>query len=965
MSNPEDFVIDYILEYVILSKYTGPGGDVVIPESVTIIGENAFYGCTGLTSVTIPKGVTEIKNYAFKNCSNLKSIDIPESITTIGQDCFKGCTSITSITIPEGITKIYGGTFDGCRSLTDITIPESVTEIAYAAFQGCKSCACIINDIAYIDKWVICAKDTIQSAFIKEGTRGMADSAFWGCSRLTDITIPESITEIGMGVFECCKSLTDITIPENATKIRGKTFKDCTNLSSIILPDGITEIGFNAFENCSSLTRISIPENVKEIGSGAFEGCSKLSHISLPKTMKLKPDMFDEQLPPALSEHIEEYLSNMSDALAHKAIFEHNLWKDFSVELQADIFLERQGKSTLPVYANNTPDPNPLGTEILKRLTAKASSKICNSAAAFMILFKDRLDSSILREFYQQLKSIKAAKKALEKIDADIPLLSKLGSTDTIIQDLPTAEKHITEILLQENISSADLEKQLQNYYSKIELPTVHYKDGSAASPLVLQWLLTTHERIENGYEVAVVPAYKEPGVTAQAAEIVKELDGVSFQSALRELASNYLGLSGKSKKMYLAYPICRYADEVLMADLTKEAPKWRSSVSGNDAPPLRTFRNACFYSNTKAAMLLADKFYDLYEYAKVRNTDADTIRDQYLSDVGINEHGEKVYDLGNQIVTAVLQPDLTFLIRKADGKTAKSLPKKDADPNKYASANADFSEMKKNAKKIVKNRCNILWNEFLSGRTRPAEDWKKSYTLNPLLRSVARLLVWQQGDDTFTLTDSKAIHADGSAYEIHSEPIRLAHPMEINPDKRLLWQKYFVNYGIKQPFSQIWEPIIDPASIKEDRYKGCMIPYYRFRSMEKHGIHVEDEDFHNEINIRFDDCNAEVQQIDRHYHEINNDDRFEVISFSFKRYTRQVNHIAAYLDRITIYDRILKDDVTIETFLPGFTLAQIADFIKLATEKGCPNVTSLLLNYKNEHFADFDPMEEFTLGEL
>ena len=143
------------------------------------------------------------------------------------------------------------------------------------------------------------------------------------------------------------------------------------------------------------------------------------------------------------------------------------------------------------------------------------------------------------------------------------------------------------------------------------------------------------------------------------------------------------------------------------------------------------------------------------------------------------------------------------------------------------------------------------------------------------------------------------------------------------------------------------------------------MIPYYRFRSMDKHGIHVEDEDFHSDIDIVFDDCDTAVDRIDDCAHEINNDDRCEVTSFSFKKYTRQVNHIVAYLDRITIYDRILKDDVTIEAFLPGFTLAQIADFINLATENNCSNVTALLLNYKNEHFADFDPMEEFTLGEL
>jgi len=84
--------------------------------------------------------------------------------------------------------------------------------------------------------------------------------------------------------------------------------------------------------------------------------------------------------------------------------------------------------------------------------------------------------------------------------------------------------------------------------------------------------------------------------------------------------------------------------------------------------------------------------------------------------------------------------------------------------------------------------------------------------------------------------------------------------------------------------------------------------------------------------------------------------------SFSFGKYTRSVNHIVAYLDRITVYGRILKDDVSVAEYLDSFTLAQITEFIKLASENNCTNVTALLLEHQNEHFSDFDPMDEFTL---
>jgi hypothetical protein len=109
-------------------------------------------------------------------------------------------------------------------------------------------------------------------------------------------------------------------------------------------------------------------------------------------------------------------------------------------------------------------------------------------------------------------------------------------------------------------------------------------------------------------------------------------------------------------------------------------------------------------------------------------------------------------------------------------------------------------------------------------------------------------------------------------------------------------------------------------------------------------------------------DCNASIERIDWRRHEIDVNDNFEVTEFGFKTYSRQVNHIVTYLDRVTVYDRIRKDDVTVEQFLPRFTLAQITEFIKVASENNCTNVTAILLDYQQRNFSDYDPMEEFTL---
>jgi hypothetical protein len=250
----------------------------------------------------------------------------------------------------------------------------------------------------------------------------------------------------------------------------------------------------------------------------------------------------------------------------------------------------------------------------------------------------------------------------------------------------------------------------------------------------------------------------------------------------------------------------------------------------------------------------------------------------------------------------------------------------------------------------------------YLSETAIPTERYTSVYLTNPVLRQIVGLLVWSQGGKTFVLKNGTAIDSEMQPYVLGTEEIFVAHPMEMKKNEVEAWQNYFVSHNLKQPFSQIWEPIIDPSTIKEDRYVGCYIPFYCFRNREKHGITIEDDNFHDDIDIELKDCDATIERIDWHRHEINNDDNFEITRFGFKKYSRQVNHIVAYLDKITVIGRILKDDMAVEQFLPQFTFAQLKEFIKLASENNCLNVTALLLDYKNRTFGAFDPMEEFVL---
>jgi hypothetical protein len=256
-----------------------------IPDSVTSIESSAFSGCSNLSSITIPENVTSIGNYAFRGCSNLSSITIPENVTSFGTWAFFGCCSLKSITIPNSVTSIGDWAFRGCSSLTSITIPNSVTSIGDEAFKGCSSLP-VIDNIRYADTYLVEAVDKSLTTYsIKPGTRFIGSYAFYDCSSLKSITIPESVTSIGERAFRGCSSLTSITIPESVTSIGEGAFHDCSSLTNITIPESVTSIGGSAFYGCNSLTSITIPNSVKSIGEHTFNGCSSLTSITIPNSI--------------------------------------------------------------------------------------------------------------------------------------------------------------------------------------------------------------------------------------------------------------------------------------------------------------------------------------------------------------------------------------------------------------------------------------------------------------------------------------------------------------------------------------------------------------------------------------------------------------------------------------------------------------------------------------------------------
>ena len=199
-------------------------------NGVTSIGESAFSGCTGLTSITIPSSVTSIGGSAFQGCTGLTSITIPNSVTSIGWGAFRDCTGLTSVTIPDSVTSIGESAFYNCRGLTSVTIGNSVTNIGDRAFSGCSGLTSVhISDIA---KWCATSFGDYDANPLM-----YAHDLYVNGVLVKDLIIPDSVTSIGDGAFYGCSGLTRVTISKNTTSIGEGAFGFCGNLQYVLYDD--------------------------------------------------------------------------------------------------------------------------------------------------------------------------------------------------------------------------------------------------------------------------------------------------------------------------------------------------------------------------------------------------------------------------------------------------------------------------------------------------------------------------------------------------------------------------------------------------------------------------------------------------------------------------------------------------------------------------------------------------------
>ncbi|MBO7261660.1 MAG: leucine-rich repeat protein [Alistipes sp.] len=275
-ANNSELVAEYTItqnqRYFI--EYTSEGGYPVSPYDSSAFGatiiRNEYIDGKGYIDFDAP--ITSIGDDAFYDCTSLTSITIPDSVTSIGYEAFWGCTSLTCVTIGNGVTSIGDRVFSMCFSLTSVYITD-IAAWCNISFVGSNSNPLCNAENLYLNN------ELVTDLIIPDSITSIGDWAFYNCDSLTSVTIPDSVTSIGSCAFENCTLLTSVTIPDSVTSIGSYAFNGCKSLTSVTIGNGVTSIGERAFDYCNSLTSVTIGNGVTSIGKSAFWSCASLTEV--------------------------------------------------------------------------------------------------------------------------------------------------------------------------------------------------------------------------------------------------------------------------------------------------------------------------------------------------------------------------------------------------------------------------------------------------------------------------------------------------------------------------------------------------------------------------------------------------------------------------------------------------------------------------------------------------------------
>ncbi|MBR3358565.1 MAG: DUF4132 domain-containing protein [Solobacterium sp.] len=669
------------------------------------------------------------------------------------------------------------------------------------------------------------------------------------------------------------------------------------DVEELVLPSYVLSIQKFAFLHCHALKSVTWPGRAPKIDTTAFKDCPKLT---LPERFytggKLSHDAFAPYMPltPVLTAFV--LLNRKPNDSYYDAVVKR-------------------------LNAENAPGA---ADEMLRRLSSGYRMKDVESAVRFILAAAPVLGKERLQKLEKALTDhhtlAPAYRDALvREADMDAPVVPVIGKT-LLLRDIVPFEMLRSEWEEPKELPRLAVIMNAVDTYAK------QYSEGE----------------ILYRYKTRTISEYRiDP-------EFRKRAEGIDYCTLM-----SLLKYWGETVDLRWYAPYAALADDMDLEDLINELDrrdKWRNR--GKDT--LRV-RGAVLLNDSRTAMYYAAKLGFLWKYAEMRGMSENVFLDTVYCNFGLDNDLKRSWTFAGKMYTAAVNKDLTVTLYDESGSVVYYMPWQKKADKELRQARAEFKELKKMIKPVVGTMSDRLFEDFLSGTKTPAEDWKESCRRNPLRQMLVKRIVWEQEGKTFILDDSgNAVTADDRPYAVTDSPVTPAHPMEMKQDEVTAWKKYFHVHRLSQPFVQMWEPVIDPKTIRPDRYDGCILKLSMLQNNEKHGIVMKRGELH------MPDCRADLSSKTSYSHR----GEYEISQFKIRSYSRKVNHIVGLLDLATIEGRIRKDDVQVLTLFDTLTQAQITRYIEIAGKAEAHAVLAELLDYKNKHFETYDPFDEFKLND-
>lgn len=877
MSDNKDFVI----ENGVLKKYVGSGGDVVIPEGVTAIGELAFRDCKDVVTVHMPNSVTTINRSAFIMCSNLKSVTLSNNLVTIGNSAFSYCKNLSDISIPKSVTSINTSAFDSCENLKNIAIPCGVTTINPDTFKRCTS--------------------------------------------LSEIELTDNITVIESGAFQSCKALNSFCVPSEVTRIGDMAFAGCTNLKSLKLSEKLNNFGSDAFEMCNNL------------------------EIELPESLAINLETLS---PMCRDYYICKYKIKTSDrGYAALTINQRGaIWQKWRA-------------------ARSSENPSGEFDHMLDMLSKQKpfNTKAGKAVAEFILKYYKELSVEDINKMLALFKGKKC--KEISELSDFRNLMEYLGEATSEADPMEfESMKLVEKFTLREDIA-ASVKKG------------IHWKNSNTFCPReVLICIISYYADEWNRCKSVEYGGFSSVEVLRYGSDVKinSDIDTLAEMLDKEELSSVLTAMIKGVKYRLFILAWARFANDKDVEEMTSQFKKL-SRGKAKERYLASNLEQALLINKTRSAMLFYDSIEKLDMYAAYYGITAMEIRDIHmLLDFGFDSKGIKSYDIGGNTIEISLTYDLKFKIFDTEKqKEIRSIPKKSDDPAKAELAAKSFVELKKEVGKFIKLRSEQLCKMHLSGDCVSEELWRKVYLENPIIKHLSEHIIWtDESGVTFTVIDGKTVNYENEECTPNGK-IYIAHVLDMKPEEINRWQQFLLAENQTQLFEQIWEPVCQwNESEINTRYKGITISVKERNilksNLKKRGINVHsgemDREFDaNQWKYEFIDKNTmyigKSMEID--YTVLSDDnisfDSAKLIAHANKK---EINAIIFELDKIAVtsYIKNNQSEYLTELLLSNFSVSQIVDFIDVANASDATNCISYLMNYKNEHYPEFEAMENFVL---